>query len=78
MHTGVLFGRSGGQGSDFVMSLSVKTLVRCYFGLAVIDSCCPLLASWCAARAVPLRVRYLNASIGWVHSLMDGDKIDGG
>lgn len=60
------------------MSLSVKTLVRCYFGLAVIDSCCPLLASWCAARAVPLRVRYLNASIGWVHSLMDGDKIDGG
>lgn len=55
----------------------MKALVRCYFGSAVTDSRCPSLASWCTAHAVPLRVRYLNVSTGWIRSLMEGDKIDG-
>jgi len=36
------------------------------------------LLSFIAAPAVPLWMHYLNVSIGWIHSLMEGDKTDGG
>lgn len=52
--------------------------VGCCSELAVIDSCCPSLASPRAACAAPLWVRYLNVSAGWIHGPMEGDKIDGG